>query len=398
MLEKYIDLLLKKCLKIKSGQPLLIYYDKENQYIINKIKEKAKSYGVDDVYEDCVDSYKNHEVLKSIDINEIENNELFNKTIWDDYAKKNAAFLMLKGEMPGLMDDIDSSKKREVVKVSLKTKKLYRKLQSASKIAWCIATLPTERWAKKLFPNDKDAYNKLFSYIYKICMIDQDDPIKCWDEQIKKMQSICDKINNLNLQELHYTNDLGTDLYIGLTDNYHFASAGDNEYINNMPSYEIFSSPHYLKTNGKVYSSLPLIYSGSYIKDFYLEFKDGKVINYDAKKGKETLKDILESEKEMYYLGEVALVNNNSPIARTKKIFETTLYDENASCHLALGDSFPECYENGLEMKREELKDKGLNICKNHVDFMIGTKDLNIVGITKDNEKIQIFENGNFVI
>ena len=395
MLDKYIDLLLTKCLSIKAEQPLLIYYDKENQKIINKIKKRAKELGVNDIYEHCVDSNKNHRVLKKIKLEDIKNNKLFDRSVWNDYAKKNSAFLMVKGENPGLMDDISLDKLTEVSKVSLASCQYYRKLQKSGSLAWCIAALPTKRWAKKLFPDEKDAYNKLFSYIYKMCMVDG-DPIKNWDKQIEKFNNIQDKLNNLNLKTLHYTNSLGTDLYVGLTDKYHFSSAGDNGWIENMPTYEVFASPHYLKTNGIVYSSKPLIYAGSYIEDFFIEFKNGEVINYDAKKGKEVLKKIIETDKGTKYLGEVALVNYKSPISKINKVFETTLIDENASCHLALGDGFSETYEGGLKMSEKELIKKGINKSKNHVDFMIGTKDLKIDGITKDNKTIPIFKNGNF--
>jgi len=165
----------------------------------------------------------------------------------------------------------------------------------------------------------------------------------------------------------------------------------------NMPSYEIFTSPNYKKTSGIVYSAKPLIYGGGKIDEFYIEFKEGKVINYDAKQGKEILRQIIESDENSCYLGEVALVNNNSPISNTNLVFGTTLFDENASCHLALGDGFPDSLKEGLTMTKEELLRKGINQSKNHVDFMIGTKDLEIEAETKDGV-VQIFKDGNFVI
>ena len=192
-----------------------------------------------------------------------------------------------------------------------------------------------------------------------------------------------------------YKNSLGTNLEIFLPENYLFQSA-EGKNIVNMPTEEVFTSPHYAKTKGIVYSSKPLEYQGNLIEDFHLEFKNGKVVSYDAKKGKEILKGILETDEGSSYLGEVALVDISSPIARINKIFLNTLIDENSCCHLALGQSFGECMKDGLQKEPEELKKLGLNSSKNHVDFFIGTEDLTIEAILKNGEKKIIMENGNF--
>ena len=163
-----------------------------------------------------------------------------------------------------------------------------------------------------------------------------------------------------------------------------------------MPSYEIFASPIYNKTKGIVYSSMPLCYNGSIVDEFWLKFENGKVIDYSAKIGLEILKGIIESDSNSCYLGECALVENNSPISNLGLVFQTTLIDENASCHLALGSGFPECIKNGINMTDKELLENGINVSKTHVDFMIGTKDLNITGTTYDNKEIPIFIDGNY--
>ena len=169
-----------------------------------------------------------------------------------------------------------------------------------------------------------------------------------------------------------------------------------NEMIVNMPSYEIFASPNYKKTEGIVVSSKPLYYGGGLIENFYLKFKDGKVIDFNAEKGHELLKSIIESDENSCYLGEVALVNFDSPISNTGLVFGTTLFDENASCHLALGNGFPTTIPNGANLSREELLELGINSSSNHVDFMIGTSDLKIEAETKNGKQL-IFKNGNFI-
>ena len=293
------------------------------------------------------------------------------------------------------MDDIPAEKLSLSAKRKRESRPIYRKMVERCELSWCIAAYPGKRWAEHLFQG-KDSYEKLKKAIFRMCMVDKDNPIDEWNNHLKRQGKIQEYLNSLKLKKIHYTNSLGTNLEISLPENYLYASALDNDIIVNMPSYEIFMSPVYNKTEGIVYASKPLIYNGALINDFWLKFKDGKVIDFDAKTGKEVLKGIIESDEHSCYLGECALVENNSPIAKENKNYETTLIDENASCHLALGAGFAECIEGGLSLTDDELLRKGINVSKNHVDFMIGTPDLKIEGITKDNKVITIFKDGNF--
>lgn len=201
---------------------------------------------------------------------------------------------------------------------------------------------------------------------------------------------------------MKYTNSLGTDLTVTLNKDYLFAGGGSYTtnsiyFFANMPTEEIFTSPNYKGTNGVVYSSLPLNYHGNIIDEFKLVFKDGKIVDYDAKVGKDILKEMISIDEGSRYLGEIALVPYNSPISNMKTLFYNTLFDENASCHLAIGKGFSECIKDGLKMTKEELMEHGINDSLTHVDFMIGTADLRIVGKTVDNQEVVIFDNGNFV-
>lgn len=395
--QKYIELLLKKCLNFQKSSSLFISYEKENRPFINRLVDYAKTLGIKDIYLEENDSYHKHDILKSITKEEITTHPLFNKQIWDEYAKKDANFLMFVTEIPDLMKDIEPEKITAASLVSRKTKPLYAKKQSLSQIPWCIAALPGQKWAEQLFPQAKDAYNKLFHLIIKMCKVDTENPIISWTEQLTKLTNIVTKLNSLEITKLHYTNSLGTDLYLTLPKNHQWASASDGNatFLANMPSYEVFTTPDYRQTNGIVYSSLPLIYGGAQIKDFWLEFQNGKVINYNAKEGKEVLKGIIESDEQSCYLGECALVDINTPISQSNTIFGSTLFDENASCHLALGEGFPECLKTNSPLTESELLKQGINVSQTHVDFMIGTNDLTIEAQTNQG-KIQIFKNGHF--
>lgn len=369
MENKYISLLLERCLSFKKSKSLFISYDKVNKEFVEKLINHAKNMGINDISFDEEDIFLTHQKLSTETIEEIEKDPYFNKNKWDEYAKKDACFLMLETEFPHVMDDIEPSRIAKARFMNRSTREIFRQKEVSYEISWCIAALPNEIWAKDLFPNDKNAYQKLENIIYEMCMVDTKDPIKSWNDYINKSKEKVKKLNDLEIKSMHYTNGLGTNLTVEMPQNTLWVSAANEEHDNiivNMPSYEIFSSPDYRKTSGIVYSSRPLIYGGGTIDEFFIEFRDGKVINYDAKVGKEILKGIIES-------------------------------DENASCHLALGDGFSECIKNGANLTKEELLKEGINQSKNHVDFMIGTKDLEIEAETNQG-KIKIFTKGNFSI
>lgn len=398
--EKYIDLLLKGCLNFNQSKSLFIHYDVIIKPFVEKIIKKAQLMGISDIGLDEKDINITHEKLKNTTKEEIEKDAYFHRSNWDIYANKGASFLLLVTEFPHFMDDINPTLIAQAALTNINTSPLYKKLQLSYKIPWCIAAFPNEYWAKSIYAEDDLAYNKLFNAIMKMCMVDTKDPIASWEEHLAIATERSTKLNNLKIKKLHYTNSLGTDLTIELPNNYYFqsaANADNGKMLVNMPSYEIFTSPDYRKTEGIVYSSKPLIYNGSLIDDFYLIFKEGKVIDYNAKIGKEILKQIIETDEQSCYLGEVALVNYNSPISNTGLVFGTTLIDENASCHLALGEGFPDAIENGLKLTKEELIKRGINQSKQHVDFMIGTEDLQIEAENNDGQII-IFKEGNFDI
>ena len=394
---KYIELLLKKCLWFNDSNILFICYNKLNKDFIDKVCAYAKDMGVKEIYLEEEDDYYKHDLLKNSTLDEIKENDYFKAIAWNEYAKKDASFLFIESEIPGLMDDIEPEKLALSSYLKRSTKPVYNEKRDRGLISWCIAAYPNEIWAKDLFKTD-DAYEKLYNYIMKMCMVDTDNPIVSWDNQLNFIEQKVTKLNELNIKKLHYTNSLGTDLYLTLPNNYLYASAKDAKGIVNMPSYEVFTSPDYRCTEGIVYSALPLIHNGALIDNFWIKFKDGKAIECGAEKGEEVLKGIINSDLNSCYLGEAALVNNDSPISNTGCVFKTTLFDENASCHLALGVGFNECIKDGLKMNEEELLNNGVNQSKNHVDFMIGTPDLNIEATLTNDEKIYIFKNGNFNI
>ena len=395
---KYVNLLIDRCLSFKNGKSLFINYFDDNEKFVEKLVTKAKSKGIDDIYLDRHNKEERHQkLLQSVE--EIKNDDYFDASIWDEYAKKDAAFLMLSTEFPGYFADIPSE---NMTAASLKTrtsKPIYKLKQLTNEISWCIAVIPNKIWAKEKFPDlsDEDAYNEYFKLMCHCTMVDRENPIEEWDKFLDRQRSLVKALNDLQITKMHYTNSLGTDLVIGLSPGALWQCAGyeGEDIIVNMPTYEVFTSPDYRLTEGIVYASKPLMYGGALVDKFWVKFKDGKVIDYDAEVGKEILKGIIESDEYSCFLGECALVDKNTAIAQTNFVYGETCLDENASCHIALGDAFPECLKGAEEESIDERRDRGLNHSDNHVDFMIGTDDLNIVAETKDGEML-IFKNGEF--
>lgn len=399
--EKYANMILNVCLSIKENQPLYISYNDENSDFVRIIANEAFKIGVKDIYFDSVNVYLKHDMLKNLEVEDLKMNKYFDKSIYNEYAKKGAAFLLLLSETPGLMSDVDNEKQSKITVYSLETRKEFDDLRDKSRVPWCIAAVPTESWAKILFPNSENPKNDLWNKIFEICGVLEDKPIEYLNNKLEKLVERKNKLNSYNFKKLIYTNSMGTNFSIELPDNVLWATGRERltnglEVLVNYPTEEIFTSPNCETANGIVYSSKPLSYQDSIINNFWLKFENGKVIDYGAEEGYETLKRLVNLCENSDKLGEVALVEYDSPISNSNIVFYTTLYDENAACHLALGDSFAECIKDGINMSEQELKDKKLNKCKSHTDFMIGSKDLNIKGITNTGEEIDIFVNGNF--
>ena len=312
-----------------------------------------------------------------------------------------AALLSIVSPIPKLMEGVDAKKLQERSKASNEKFSFYRQYSMSNKGKWCVVAIPNQIWADQVFKNKDNSYDLLFDAIMRASRVSSDklDLLN----HMKELEDHKDLLNNLNLKSLIFKNNLGTDLKVDLVEDHIWGGGGEysqsGEYfLPNIPTEEVFTMPHSHGVNGRVYSSKPLNYQGKIINDFYLDFKDGAVVSYHAKENEDVLKALLETDEGSTRLGEVALISYDSPISNMNVLFYNTLFDENASCHLALGNAYTMNIKNGYEMSLDELKEKGYNSSMIHVDFMFGSKDMNIIGITKDNKEIKIFKNGNFVI
>ncbi len=271
-----------------------------------------------------------------------------------------------------------------------------------NKHQWTIAAVPGEKWAKKVFPHlsKKQAVEALWETILS-CARAEGDAVANWENHNARMESNAAYLNEKGIRKLHFKASNGTDLTVGLMERSRFCAACDTtlsgvKYTPNMPTEEVFTTPKKGEAEGVVYASMPLSYQGQLIENFSMEFKGGKVVSVKAEKNEALLQRMVEMDENAGYLGECALVPKESPINQSGLIFYNTLFDENASCHLALGMGYDTCVEGFENLTREEMEAMGVNDSVIHVDFMIGTDDMSIDGITEDGSIVPIFRNGTW--
>lgn len=324
----------------------------------------------------------------------------------DDVVKRHASRIAIRGTSPNNLVGIDKHKIQTKIRTTANAFKPLMECITNGTVRWTIGCYPTVKWAKLVFPtlSDEQATQKLLSAIYKTVYIDgKTNVLDAWEHHTNQLLSIRQKLNKYNFQYLHFKNKIGTDIKIGLVDDHIWLCTGATENkhqqvcAHNLPSEEIWTMPDYRCVNGKVVSTKPLSYNGNVINQFTLTFKNGKVIQVQAN-NKQQLDILLSVDKGSKYIGEVALVPNSSPINKQNITFFSTLYDENASCHLALGQCYPTNIKNGTSMSKQTLLKHGGNYSIQHVDFMFGSEDMVVDGYTKQNKKVTIIKNGEFVI
>ena len=319
------------------------------------------------------------------------------------YYRKGAAFLSLISADPYTMEGIDRKKIFAWQKAFHRAVKEYSDGMMASRTNWLVAAVPGAVWAKLLYPElpEEEALDRLWMDILAVSRCLGEDPLSDWDHHLENLKKRREWMTAQQFTALEYTSKKGTKLTVGLPEHHIWQGGAESTtrgfFFNaNIPTEEIYSAPQRDRVDGVVWSTRPLVYNGNLIENFRFTFEKGKVVDVQAEKGEEILKDLVRMDEGACRLGEVALVPYHSPISLTNRIFYETLFDENAACHLALGDSYPTCLEGGPDMDEEELEKAGLNDSMIHVDFMVGSPDLSIRGVKKDGTRIPVFVNGDW--
>ena len=310
--------------------------------------------------------------------------------------------IWLDSEDPDGLRGVDQEKISKASQARYKIIKPFREAME-NKYQWCIAAVPGADWAKKVSPNERRgrAIEKLWEAILYTSRADE-DPIAAWEAHNRDLSARCAYLNSLEIETLEYHSSNGTDLRVGMIEDALFMGGSETAqgsgivFNPNIPSEEVFISPKKGIAEGVVYASKPLSYRGELIENFWMRFEEGKVVEVHAEKGEALLKEMVSMDETAGYLGECALVTYDSPISNSGILFYNTLFDENASCHLALGHGFTNVIKNYDQYTMQECYDKGINDSMIHVDFMIGTADLSITAITRRGERIPVFKDGNW--
>lgn len=327
------------------------------------------------------------------------------KFVYDErnyFADVNGSVINIICSNPNGLKDADAAKITASRRADMQGLEPYYEKAMASKIKWSIIAYPHPEWAKLMFPDldEDDAMKKLGKYIAKTTRVDNDDPVAAWEKHSESLHRRAAALNVAGIKSFRYKNKLGTDVVVGMPEGYIFAGGAEEcngQLFNpNMPTEEVFSAPDCNNVNGVIKASMPLCYNGKIIEDISITLKNGVITDFDAKTNRDVLKGIIETDEGSKRLGEIALVPYDSPISKLRTLFYETLFDENASCHFAIGKAYPTCVKGGDEMSKSELAAAGINDSNVHVDFMVGTKDLEITAETHDGKTLKVFESGNF--
>lgn len=406
-LSNYARLLVRAGVNVQPGQELVVTAPVERADFVRLCVAEAYATGAGHVTVLWGDDTLSRLDYEHVALEYFETVPAWKREQLNGLAAEGACFLMLDGDDPKALEGIDPAKPAAAAKARNTQCEAYRHGLDFGQNAWCIAGVPTQAWAQTVFCDEDPAkaVERLWDAILDVARV-TDDPLAAWEEHNASFERQKSFLNGEHFDHLRYTSANGTNLTVGLTDK-HLWDGGaallqptsryaGTRFFPNIPTEEVFTSPHRLRVEGVVHSALPLVVRGERIEDFWLRFEEGAVVEYDARVGREALRHVIETDENSLRLGECALVSKNTPIRQSGVLFYNTLYDENASCHLALGTGFPECYEGGLEMSPDELRAHGVNQSAAHVDFMIGANDLSVVGVHADGSEVPVFVDGQW--
>ncbi|WP_244951604.1 aminopeptidase [Sutcliffiella horikoshii] len=403
-LTKYAELALKVGINLQENQPLVINAPIAAAPFVREVAKIAYKLGAKYVHTEW-----NDEQLTKITYETASTESLSHVREWkvkgmEEMAEEGAAFMSIVASNPDLLKDVDPERVSISNKAQAKAMQNYRKYIQTAKVSWAIVSVPSQEWAAKLYPDrsPEEQVASLWENIFQVTRVNENDPVEAWNDHIKTLQEKLQVLNTKKYKKLHYKAP-GTDLTIELPNEQVWLGGGMNNdqgtyFVPNLPTEEVFTAPVKIGVNGVVSSTKPLNLNGNLVDNFSLTFKEGKVVEFTAEQGYEVLKKLLETDEGALHLGEVALVPHSSPVSKQEVIFYNTLFDENASCHLALGSAYPINIEGGAKMSKEELEEKGINTSMIHVDFMIGSEELSIDGETEDGVKETIMSDGEWVI
>lgn len=401
-LENYARLITEIGVNVQKGHTIVVQISVDQAELARLITKKAYELGAAEVIVQWTDDFVQREFLAFAADDRLETIPQHKVDQTEDWIAKGASRISVVSSNPDALAGIDHQRVATYQAASGKALLNLRKATQANKVSWTVVAAAGQDWAQKVFPDlsPEEAQDKLWDEIFKTTRIYENDPVAAWKAHDEKLQKKADELNKEQFTALHYTAP-GTDIIIGLPKNHLWEGAGsynarNEKFMANMPTEEVFTAPDSRRVDGYISSTKPLSYAGTIISGMKFTFKDGKVVDFSAEQGQEVLKNLLETDEGATRLGEVALVPDPSPISQSGITFFNTLFDENASNHLALGSAYAFSIQGGTEMNEEELKEAGLNRSQTHVDFMVGSDQMDIDGIREDGSTVPIFRNGDW--
>ncbi|MFD0588920.1 aminopeptidase [Paenibacillus sp. GCM10027627] len=402
---KYAELIVRTGVNIQEGQEVYVNGASiEIAPLVRLIAEKAYEAGASNVHVEWID-----EKLSRMKYEKASDEVFSHFPEWEtakrnEFVEKGAAFISITSSSPDLLKGIPSDRISAFQKASGQGLKEFRRAIQSDKVSWTVVAAAGTEWAKKVFPDvsESEAVNSLWKAIFDSVRLHSENPVQAWVDHNDTLHQKAEVLNQNHFRSLHYTAP-GTDLTVELPDKHIWVAAGSTNqkgfsFMANMPTEEVFTVPQKNGTNGYVSSTKPLSYGGNIIDNFKLTFENGRIVKAEAEVGEEILNKLIEVDDGAHYLGEVALVPHESPISESGILFYNTLFDENASNHLAIGSGYAFNIEGGKTMTPEELEANGVNSSITHNDFMIGSAEMDIDGIKDDGTVVPVFRKGNWAI
>jgi aminopeptidase len=401
VLRKFATLAVKRGVNVKQGQDVIIYAELDQPDFITMIVEEAYKAGAKTVRVKWT-----HQPISKVNALMMDETAASTIDTWQHEEMKHnvdtlPAQIHVRSVDPDGMKGIDQEKMTRISKITTPIMLKYRE-QMDNRFQWTIIGVPSVKWSEKVFPKLKGeaAVEAMWDAIIKATRV-TDDPLAEWDRHNATLQARCKQLDALDLDFVHFTSKNGTNFKIWMIPEARWLGGGehliDGTFYNpNMPTEEVFITPKAGRAEGKVVASKPLSYAGELIEDFSVTFTDGKVSHVEAKKNQHLLEKMITMDEGASRIGELALVPFNSPIQQSGLLFYNTLFDENAACHIALGRAYVNSIRGYADMSREQLTQLGCNTSLIHVDFMIGSEDLSIIGTTRSGQTVDIFKNGNW--
>jgi aminopeptidase len=403
-LNQYAELLVKKGVNVQPGQTIILYAAVEEAYMARKIVDAAYQAGAAQVLVEWRDQAITKSSLTHADEAVLTDIPQYTIDKWQDLiVNKSASRISLVSDDPDGLAGVDSDRLTKSTRAQQEALKMVREATMKDDISWIVAAAAGRGWAEKVFPDltGDAAVERLWEEILKDVRVDgQSDAISAWEEHIQTLAAKADWLNSQNFKELRYKS-AKSDFTIGLAEGHVWEAAyskdkAGNIFIPNMPTEEVFTSPDNRNIHGHVAATLPLSYQGNVITDIELDFVDGKIVKATASKGQDVLEKLIDTDEGSHSLGEVSLVPHSSPISQGGVLFYNTLFDENASDHLAIGAAYASNIQGGKTDAPEKLAKRGWNISNVHEDFMIGSADMDIDGVLQDGTVVPVFRSGEW--